>query len=234
MKTKHFKKINSTNKYLIKKIKNNSLNNYPQCVRSDIQTEGLGRHNRKWESKKGGLYFSIADKLNSRENIKKYPLHCTVLLHKILHNMFNIQDLKIKWPNDLYYKDKKLAGVLTQTVIRENTVFIVIGIGVNVKNNPSINNSVSLKIIVPNLKCLKLNNLFVRYLKEFESREINKSKLIKYINNYLYGKNEYKTIKIDNENVVDAQIVMVNNDFSLKIINKNNKKMNLNIGEVLE
>jgi BirA family biotin operon repressor/biotin-[acetyl-CoA-carboxylase] ligase len=48
---------------------------------------------------------------------------------------YGAMGLKLKWPNDIYYQDKKLAGILIKNTTRNQTQSVVIGIGVNIDVN---------------------------------------------------------------------------------------------------
>ncbi|TYB30709.1 MAG: biotin--[acetyl-CoA-carboxylase] ligase [Candidatus Mcinerneyibacterium aminivorans] len=232
MKIKYFKKLGSTNRYLLHKIKNNSIDEFPICVKAEVQTDGIGRYNRHWESKKGGLYFSIALKLNIRENFKAYPLYVSMILHKLLVENYNIKNLKIKWPNDLYYNNSKLAGVLTQNIVKGRKVFIVIGVGLNVLNNPQINSSISLNSIISDKTKINIEKIFKEFLTLFENSSFRDKKIVEYLNKNLYGKNRTKQLKI-NEEYRNVKICRINDDFSLIIKEKNGTIRNINIGEVM-
>lgn len=94
-------------------------------VISEIQTKGKGRLNRKWSSPIGGAWFSIA----IREVFNKPQLlsFCASLAVCDIVG----KGAKVKWPNDVYILDKKLAGILLE-MVEDN---IIIGIGINVNND---------------------------------------------------------------------------------------------------
>jgi len=50
-----------------------------------------------------------------------------------------LYDLKIKWPNDVYFKTKKLAGILMENNIHKGVQYVVIGVGVNYQLDEKIN-----------------------------------------------------------------------------------------------
>jgi len=60
----------------------------------------------------------------------------TIFKDELINDLKN--NLKIKWPNDIYIQDKKLSGILIETVLKESNVeVIVIGIGINLNSNES-------------------------------------------------------------------------------------------------
>ena len=61
---------------------------------------------------------------------------CGLACKDALKSLLNI-DIKLKWINDLIYKDKKLGGILVESRIRGDTIELFIGIGINVNNSLS-------------------------------------------------------------------------------------------------
>ena len=102
------------------------------------QKNGRGRMNREWISKKGDLIcsFLINQKINIKEIGKVNFWFSQILLNLIKKKIPN-QNFKIKWPNDIYFDDKKLAGILIETNIVDNQIQnIVIGLGLNFISTP--------------------------------------------------------------------------------------------------
>ena len=100
---------------------------------SEQQVAGKGRNGKKWVSPKGkNIYLSIGwiSPLKYSELDGLSLAVGTVLastLNKYAENL-----IKIKWPNDLLFKKKKISGILIETVDLGGTVGVVIGIGINV------------------------------------------------------------------------------------------------------
>ncbi len=125
LKVYHFETIDSTNTYA-KMLKDDGA-----IVIADEQTNGRGRLGRVWSSNKGdGLYFSLMFRPKITPNIVGMITQITaVALRRTLG-----EGVSIKWPNDLFVGDKKLAGVLTELVTEINMVErVVIGVGLNLK-----------------------------------------------------------------------------------------------------
>lgn len=108
-------------------------------IHADRQTGGRGRGGREFISPAGGLYFSVIVK--PELELADFPLitlAAGVGLCKGIRQLVEV-DVQLKWPNDLYLGDKKLAGILTESGTIRNGVqpeFIVIGVGVNVTTEP--------------------------------------------------------------------------------------------------
>ena len=99
------------------------------------QTQGKGQKNRKWISTPGGLYFSII--LNIPPSTSFQPFWLTATSSIGLCTALQTLGLQpsIKWPNDILISGKKVAGILTETIISNNKIISIIGIGCNIYNS---------------------------------------------------------------------------------------------------
>jgi len=112
------------------------------CFVADSQTKGRGRRGQSWASPAGtGLYLSIAV---PRPGILEawLPLTCAIASSRAIQSVVTKFycpkgiPIKIKWPNDLYIRDKKIAGILCElTGEHKRGRAWIIGIGINV-NTP--------------------------------------------------------------------------------------------------
>ena len=101
---------------------------------SDYQTAGRGRMGKTFLSPKGsGLYFSILTKPKGQN---KNPLvltcHAAIAVKRAVKEVFGME-LSIKWVNDLFYKGKKLVGILAEGQLSDSSslAFCIMGIGIN-------------------------------------------------------------------------------------------------------
>ncbi len=147
MKIIRLKEIDSTHKLAIRMIENNSA---IECgIIADVQTNGIGRCERKWESAPGNLYASIIKKIPKNKDICKISLVTACAVHETVKNLLDPEKkdhLYLHWPNDIYYKNKKLSGILLAVV----DGWIVISVGVNI-HSVSTPAAVSLDSIVGSL-----------------------------------------------------------------------------------
>ena len=118
------------------------------------QTAGRGMDKNRWESEAGkNLLFSIALNVNflEAENQFKISQAVSVAIVETLSQFVDDKRLFIKWPNDIYFGDKKLAGMLIQNTIEGRMMGVsIIGIGLNVNQiefSKDIPNPISLKMI---------------------------------------------------------------------------------------
>lgn len=129
--------INSTNQYLIEHIA--KLQPGDACV-AEYQINGRGRHGRQWISPFGiniylSIYWCLKHGVTSTIGLS---LTIGIVIAETLHR-FGAHGVRVKWPNDLYLNDRKLAGVLIEIVgVSSNTVHIVIGTGINLAMHESV------------------------------------------------------------------------------------------------
>jgi len=110
------------------------------------QTNGHGKGKRTWHSPEGGLWFSVIFKpqrLCKDPNI--YTKLASIAIIHVLKRM-KIENIGIKWPNDIYYGKKKVGGILTEIFSQGLDHTVIIGIGLNVNNTPpqEVENAISL------------------------------------------------------------------------------------------
>ena len=126
-----FESIDSTNDYV---LKNHDKLHDGDVVVALEQSSGRGRHGRKWHSPRGGLWFSLVFKPRRFRDPNFYTKLVSVSIVQVLKEL----GLKvvIKWPNDIVFSGKKLAGVLTEGVYEGMTpLVVVVGVGLNVNND---------------------------------------------------------------------------------------------------
>ena len=115
------------------------------------QTAGRGQRGNRWEAEPGrNLTFSIILKPSFLQVAQQFYLTMAISLacHHFL-SKYLPEDIQIKWPNDLYYRDKKISGILIESTIKNNMIeTVVVGIGINV-NQEQFNESkaISMKLI---------------------------------------------------------------------------------------
>lgn len=130
-----FNEIDSTNLY----IKNNwkELSNFT-FVTSSYQSNGKGRENRTWESSKGeNLLFSLLIKKEDiLANFESISLGSAYVVALYLESL-GLDNVTIKWPNDVLINDKKICGILLEGEIPN---YVVLGIGLNVNQIDFPNN----------------------------------------------------------------------------------------------
>lgn len=128
----YYKKIDSTQKEIWRRIVNEKIKNGTMII-ADIQTAGIGTHGRTWyTSQKGNIAFSFVIFPDCKpENLKNITREIAQIIVDVLFDFYKIK-VNIKSPNDLVASGKKLGGILTETRLNgENVKDLVIGIGIN-------------------------------------------------------------------------------------------------------
>ena len=123
----NFKTLSSTNDKARELAKNRKYN---LVVTAEKQKRGRGRFGRKWSSGLGGLYMTVLLKEENLDNVRYLTFIAGVSVAKTIKKFTNL-NAKVKWPNDVLINNKKVCGILTETVTgKEN--YALVGIGVNV------------------------------------------------------------------------------------------------------
>lgn len=230
MKTIHFETIDSTNTYL--KENYEKLDNFT-FVSADFQSAGRGRNNRNWKSEKGeNLLFSLL--IKDKALIDKFSSLSVISAFSIIKAL-NLKHLSIKWPNDIYYKDSKLCGILLEAVTRNEIECLIIGIGLNVnqrefvgeyKRTPTSLYKITNQIYdIKQLKQSIFNQIYLDFMKVKEGYDFYND-----IKEYDYLKDKEVYAEIDNE-VKQIKVLGIDSNYSLKVF-KDNKTYNLSCGEV--
>ncbi len=123
----YFDKLESTQKYLVKLIKEGKTDKEIAIVANE-QYGGIGSRNNSWIANRGDLTLSFVVKKESLPKdllMSSASIYFAYFMKEILHEYDN--NCWLKWPNDIYIKNKKAGGVVTQ--ILKNT--LIVGIGIN-------------------------------------------------------------------------------------------------------
>ena len=122
--------IDSTNQYLMDRI--GQLESGDACV-AEYQQAGRGRRGRKWFSPFGAnLYLSMFWRLEQGPAAAiGLSLVIGIVMAEVLRDL-GAEKVRVKWPNDLYLLDRKLAGILVELTGKTgDAAQIVIGAGIN-------------------------------------------------------------------------------------------------------
>lgn len=235
-----FYKINSTNDYASKVLSEKNIEE-GSIIWALNQTEGRGQKGNKWESEiSKNLTFSIILKPNKILPVKQFYLNMAVSLSLVdfLKSIITNRNIYIKWPNDIYVDNKKIAGILIENQIIANEIEnSIIGIGLNVNQNKfseNIPNPTSLKILES--IDYELRNLLVDFLYFIENRiqqlykfEFDNLKL-NYITSLLYF-GELKQFKYKNE-IINARIIDINTYGKLILKSENQMVIECDLKEI--
>jgi BirA family biotin operon repressor/biotin-[acetyl-CoA-carboxylase] ligase len=221
-----YKELSSTNITGIA-LMNDSKIAGATAIISDSQVNGRGQLRTKWHaSPKKNLTFSIVIpklKLNVLNQFKLNKAFCLAVHQNLLPYC---DDLKIKWPNDIYYRDKKLGGILIENQIQGNSIkSCVLGLGLNINEDQwpeELLNPISLKEITnSNFDIEKLQNeipikIFNSFTEFFNQSAISIDDLY---HSLLFGMNEWRTFQ-DEAGEFEGRIIGTNELGNLSIEHK--------------
>ncbi len=156
--------IDSTNLFLEKMyIAYPALRAYT-IVMAKSQSEGKGQGTNSWYSSSGkNLLFSLLLKPDSLPAERQFLLNIVISLaiRETLQSLLPQRKVKIKWPNDIYVEDRKIAGILIKLFLQNNRIEgAIAGIGINV-------NEGHFPLAIPNP-----TSLFLQTQKSFSVQEV--------------------------------------------------------------
>lgn len=125
-----FSEIDSTNTYLMARAQTHAPSG---CVCfAELQTAGKGRRGRQWISPKGqNIYGSILWRFHDVSNLNGLSLAIGVGVIRALKKQ-GVENVNLKWANDIYSNGKKLGGILVEVSTHSNgNASAVIGFGLN-------------------------------------------------------------------------------------------------------
>ncbi len=132
MQTLYLKKIGSTQNHLKELIKSKEVK-LPFAVIADVQTNGVGSRENRWNSLEGNLFLSFALELQNLPKdlkLESASIYFAYILKNVLYELNS--EVWLKWPNDFYIKDKKIGGMITNIV----DSCLICGIGLNLSAQP--------------------------------------------------------------------------------------------------
>jgi BirA family biotin operon repressor/biotin-[acetyl-CoA-carboxylase] ligase len=115
-------------------------------VIADEQTAGRGRGGRSWQSSPGaGIWLTLIERPRDQSGVGVLSLRVGLAAAEAL-DRFADEPIRVKWPNDLYVDQDKLAGILVEARWREQSLeWIAIGMGVNVNRPEGVENAAGLE-----------------------------------------------------------------------------------------
>ena len=103
-------------------------------VLAEEMNKGRGRMNRQWIAEKGGLWFTLILRPRNPRGLQLLSLIAGLAVVRGIESLLGVK-AKLKWPNDVLYDERKLAGILVEGRVEADIVkYILLGIGLNVNN----------------------------------------------------------------------------------------------------
>lgn len=195
--------VSSTNSYASKLLKEERPEEGTIII-TEEQLAGKGQGANAWESEKGkNLTFSLILYPEFLEASQQFMISKVIALGLQKYLAFRTRHISIKWPNDIYYTDKKIAGILIENSIMGSKLnYSIVGIGININQTEfksDAPNPISLKQILGSDSYLEDELVELKYhvakyynkLKTKHFKEIDKEYLL---NLYKYKVwQDYKT-----------------------------------------
>ena len=219
------------------------------CYRADFQTHGKGQQGKVWDSEKGeNLLCSYVLSLSSLKKAKELAetgtlsnqFGLSVAVSLAVSDFFSAlagEETKIKWPNDLYWRDRKAGGILIENKIRgAEWTWSIMGIGINVNQtqfNTAQGRPVSLKQITG--KSFEINKL-LHQLSSALTNRVNEwllgqfETMLAEYNERLFMKGQEVKFKSNHIHFL-AEVVGVNKEGKLLV--NNGIEQSYNFGEII-
>jgi BirA family biotin operon repressor/biotin-[acetyl-CoA-carboxylase] ligase len=230
----HFQRLSSTNAYLkdlVKKYAEKLQNFLPPyfAVTADEQDAGRGQQEKKWESEAGkNLLLSLLLYSNILP-VKQFIIcqYISVATAEFIKETFPISNVYIKWSNDIYIGDKKVAGILIEHFIRGESInYTIAGIGMNINQTvfqSYLPNATSLCLETGQeydpIACMKS---IIEKIKETE--KLPTTELKARYSDYLYKKDVFADFIVPkiSKDPISLKIKGVNELGLLELLDKNN------------
>ncbi|HEC37858.1 MAG TPA: biotin--[acetyl-CoA-carboxylase] ligase [bacterium] len=207
-----------------------------------IQTSGRGRKDGDWFSPEGGFWATLGistSLLLSEAQFALLHYFTATLLTRVISEEYDLS-VQIKWPNDLIYENKKLAGILIDYVTGTQKNYILIGMGINLNNShhemPEDIKSIAISIKDILHKSVSLDDFaqkicFYAYRYFSPITEYNLKNMQSSINEYnqhsqIYG----KEVILDDSKRYHCD--GINHKGHMQFRNVNNKKLDLTINDL--
>lgn len=226
--------VDSTNNYAMQKV-HARLAKHGDAFLALHQTRGKGQRSKQWISEPAqNITISIVAEPVFLSPGNSFSLIAAVALG--IYDFFKHyagDNTRIKWPNDIYWRDRKAGGILIENVIRDKRwLYAVIGVGLNAnQTNFGGFNATSLSAITGEKYDIILlaKELLVFLENRYETLKSSPQNILNDYCNALYKLNELVAFKKENE-IFDARICGVNSNGSLVV--QTDKEIRLSWGSV--
>jgi len=210
---KHFNDIESTSAYLKANI---DKFGHGDIISTDFQSAGYGQKGNHWESERGAnALFSM-----KMEPKKVAPMDGFMLTEMVtlgILDALNHEHIMIKWPNDIYIDDHKLAGILVEATMNATSFMTaVVGIGLNLNQTKFLSdapNPISMKQVtgknydaakILEQVCAAILERYEQYADREKYDEMHKEYL-----SHLYRFNKMHRYQLPTGEIFEARIVDV-------------------------
>jgi BirA family transcriptional regulator, biotin operon repressor / biotin---[acetyl-CoA-carboxylase] ligase len=240
--------VDSTNNYAMARVRA-GLAKHGNAFFAMEQLQGKGQHGKIWQTEPGNnIILSVVLQPQPLRIGQQFQLSIAVAL--AMHDFFSSlagDETKIKWPNDIYWRDRKAGGVLIENIINGRLTpdstglpadenkwqWAIIGMGININQTifpDALTNPVSLKQITgKEWDVIELAKLLCSYLQKRYDQLFQNSDLLKAYNQRLYKVNQTVRLK-KGSRVFEGTIKNVNAEGLLTVASSTEEQFTL--GEI--
>ena len=229
-----FDKIDSTNLYA-RNIISSDANN--KVIIANMQTNGRGRMGRFFYSPSdNGIYMSVILKVSKPySELELFTIAIASITHMAIKKTAGI-NCGIKWVNDIFLGNKKICGILCESIHstdKKNVEYIIAGIGINVYNDNVFPDDLKDIAGAINNKSIDRNEIIAEILKEIDglTTHFDLSSYLDYYKENSIIINKYITFLKDNKEH-RGKVIDINNKGNLIVITDSGEKLVLNSGEI--
>ena len=205
--------VDSTNNYAMARV-HEGLSRHGNAYFSTIQTAGKGQRGKLWETSTDvNIALSIVLEVTTLNALQQFQLSVAVALGSFdFFNFYAGDETSIKWPNDIYWRDRKAGGILIENIFHgKDWKYSIAGIGLNINQShfdDSLKNAVSLKQITGKsydiiVLAKELHLAILKRVGQLEKEQF--ATLLKEYNGLLFGLN--KQIRLKKESITFDTVV---------------------------
>ena len=198
--------VDSTNNYAMAKVRA-GLAKHGNAWFSYIQTAGNGQRGNTWQTSESvNIALSVVFEIQILNSAQQFQLSVAVALGCYdFFNKYAGDETAIKWPNDIYWRDRKAGGVLIENVFHgKGWKYAVVGIGININQSVfdnNLKNPVSLKQITGKTfnvveLAKELHQIILKRYDQLKNEPF--TILFKEYSQHLFGLNQLVKLKKDN------------------------------------
>ena len=206
--------VDSTNNYAMGMVRD-GLAKHGEAWFSYEQTHGKGRRGKMWKAEKGkNIISTIVVSTRFLTVYQQFYLSVAVSLACLeFYKKYAGDETKIKWPNDIFWNDRKAGGILIENVVKGNDwQWAIIGIGININQTEFSVDSVFVPVSLKQITGREYdvialaNELYEMVMSKYDALKNNQfDKMLIEYNQILFGLD--KKVKLRKDNISFETIV---------------------------
>ncbi len=201
--------VDSTNNYAMGMVRD-GLAKHGEAWFSYEQTHGKGRRGKMWKAEKGkNIISTIVVSTRFLTVYQQFYLSVAVSLACLeFYKKYAGDETKIKWPNDIFWNDRKAGGILIENVVKGNDwQWAIIGIGININQTEFSVDGVFVPVSLKQITGREYdvialaNELYEMVMKKYDALKNNQfDKMLIEYNQILFGLD--KKVKLKKDNII--------------------------------